>query len=54
MVYPELGIYFVYGNHDKGFYNSRDFTVEELKENHEKNNVRVLEDETVELEGLLS
>ena len=50
---PELGIYFVYGNHDKGYYNSRDFTVEELKENLEKNNVRVLEDETVELEGLI-
>lgn len=39
------GIYFVYGNHDKGYYNSRPFTAEELDEELRKNGVNVLEDE---------
>lgn len=39
------GIYFVYGNHDKGYYNSRPFTAEELDAELRKNGVNVLEDE---------
>jgi len=41
----QYGIYFVYGNHDKGYYNTRPFTVDELAEELHKNNVNVLEDE---------
>ncbi len=45
----KYGVYFVFGNHDKGYGNSRDFTESELREELEKNNVRILEDMTVEL-----
>lgn len=41
------GIYFAYGNHDKGYYNARDFSADDLKEELEKNNVKILEDENV-------
>lgn len=43
----KYGVYFVYGNHDKGYYNSRSFTADELAENLRKNGVVILEDETV-------
>ena len=39
------GVYFVYGNHDKGYFNYRDFTTDELREELVKNNVTILEDE---------
>ncbi|NLT07884.1 MAG: metallophosphoesterase [Ruminococcus sp.] len=42
-----FGVYFVYGNHDKGYYNNRDFTYEELEEELYKNGVTVLKDEYV-------
>ena len=45
----KYGVYFIYGNHDKGYGNSRDFTAEELKEELEKNGVKVLEDEVLDL-----
>lgn len=41
------GIYFVFGNHDKGYYNNRKFTGEELVKELEKNGVRTLQDEAV-------
>ena len=42
------GIYFVHGNHDKGYYGKyRGFTVQELEDELKKNNVRILKDEAV-------
>ena len=42
------GVYFVDGNHDKGYYESgRDFTYSDLIDELEKNNVTVLKDESV-------
>lgn len=45
----KYGIYFSYGNHDKGYYGSsyRGFSKEDLEEEFEKNNIKVLEDESV-------
>lgn len=42
------GVYYIDGNHDKGYYQSgRDFTYDELISELEKNGVTVLKDETV-------
>ncbi|SEF93767.1 hypothetical protein SAMN04487934_10593 [Eubacterium ruminantium] len=41
------GIYYSCGNHDKGYYQSRDFSYDELIAELKKNGVTVLEDETV-------
>ncbi len=41
------GIYYCSGNHDKGYYQSRDFSYDELIDELKKNGVTVLEDETV-------
>lgn len=41
------GIYMVYGNHDKGYYRYRDFTVDELVAELENSGVILLEDEAV-------
>lgn len=45
----KYGVYFVFGNHDKGYYSEerRGYSVDELIENLESSNVKVLEDETV-------
>ena len=40
---------FAYGNHDKGYYNSRGYTPEELEEQLKNNGVMVLEDKTVSM-----
>lgn len=45
----KYGVYFSYGNHDRGYYDSRDFTYQELETELEKNNVTVLKDESVEI-----
>lgn len=39
------GTYFVFGNHDKGYFNSRDFTEKELRDNLTKNHVTIMEDD---------
>lgn len=45
---PGYGTYFIYGNHDKGYYESyRDFTYQELAAALEENGVTILEDESV-------
>lgn len=44
---PAFGVFYVFGNHDKGYYDRRDFSYGELTEELEKNGVVVLEDETV-------
>ena len=41
------GIYFVYGNHDKGYFKYRDFSETELVSELERNHVIILEDEAV-------
>ncbi len=47
-----LGVYYAYGNHDKGYYgSSRGYTYEALEEALTKNGVIILEDETAELTG---
>ena len=48
------GVYFVYGNHDKGYFHSRDFSAEELDKELEKNDVTVLKDEMVDLNEHIS
>ncbi len=45
----KYGVYFIYGNHDKGYSNYRDFTDTEIKEELAKNNVVILEDEIVDI-----
>ncbi len=42
------GVYFIFGNHDKGYYEGyRDFTSDDLRKELEKNNVVILEDESI-------
>ena len=41
------GVYFVYGNHDKGYFRYRSFSAAELREELLSNNVVILEDESV-------
>lgn len=44
----KYGVYFTFGNHDKGYFeNSHDFTEDELRQELSKNNVKILEDELV-------
>jgi len=43
----KYGVYFVYGNHDNGYYQYRDFTSQELESELEKNGVTVLKDRNV-------
>lgn len=49
----KYGVYFCFGNHDKGYYSAdvRGWDVNDLVENLEKNNVTVLEDESVLVDG---
>lgn len=41
------GVYFVYGNHDNGYFQSRDFSAADLRNALTENGVTILEDETV-------
>ena len=50
---PKYGVYFVYGNHDRGYFNNRDFNATDLENELEKNNVKILEDEIVELNNIV-
>lgn len=43
----KYGVFLSFGNHDKGYYDSRGYDGDELKAELTKNGVRVLEDETV-------
>ena len=45
------GVYFVYGNHDMGYFNYRDFDDYDFRGELRKNNVNILEDTFVELGG---
>lgn len=48
---PKYGVYFVFGNHDRGYFNNREYTGEDLVKELEKNNVKVLVDEIVEFDS---
>ncbi len=50
---PKYGVYFIFGNHDRGYFNNRDFSGDDLIKELEKNNVKVLEDEIVELDNIV-
>ncbi len=41
------GVYYVYGNHDKGYYRYRDFSAQDLRAELERNGITILEDESV-------
>ena len=41
------GVFYVFGNHDKGYYNSRNFATAQLRQALEDNGVTILEDESV-------
>ena len=45
LIKPKYGSYFIYGNHDKGYFNYRDFSNEDLRNELTKNNISILEDE---------
>lgn len=45
----KYGVYFVYGNHDKGYFDYRKYTTNDLVKELEKNNVIILEDEVYEV-----
>ena len=42
---PKYRVWYVYGNHDKGYYQSRAFTATELDETLRAHNINVMEDE---------
>lgn len=43
----KYGVYFNYGNHDKGYFNGRDFDADDLEEALRRNNVTLLCDESL-------
>ncbi len=43
----KYGTYFVFGNHDEGYFNSRNFSGDELKQALKENGIRIMEDDTV-------
>lgn len=45
------GVYFVFGNHDTGYFNYRSFSPEELRRELAANGVTVLEDESILIDG---
>ena len=45
----KYGVYFVYGNHDKGYFNKRSYNNEDLRKELFKNNVVILEDDIVDI-----
>ena len=46
---PKYGTYYIYGNHDRGYFNYRDFTKQNLINELKKNNVKILKDEVINL-----
>lgn len=43
----KYGVYFVYGNHDKGYFNRRDFNDKDLRRELKENKITILEDESI-------
>ena len=49
LIKAKYGVYFIYGNHDKGYFDYRNFKDKELREELEKNNVIILEDDIINI-----
>ena len=47
-----FGVYYVHGNHDRGYYQSRSFTLADIRSALQRNGVTVLEDETASVGGI--
>ena len=45
----EYGVYFILGNHDKGYFNNRGYDYNDIQKELKKNNVIILEDEIVNI-----
>ena len=45
----KYGVYFVFGNHDIGYYNNREYTEKDIRNVLQNNNVTILEDEYIDL-----
>lgn len=50
MIKSKYGVYFINGNHDKGYYNNKDYSYDDFINELEKNNVIVLKDEVVNID----
>ena len=46
------GVYYTHGNHDRGYYSSRGFSLKDISSTLRQNGVTVLEDETAETGGI--
>ena len=53
-IHPRYGTYYVFGNHDNGYYRYRDFSGEDLRRTLRSNSVTVLEDESVLVDDYVS
>lgn len=54
LIKAKYGIYFVFGNHDRGYFNKRSFNENDLVNELEKNNVIVLKDEIKEINDYIT
>ena len=45
----KYGVYFVFGNHDKGYYRRKSFTEDDIRKELANNNVKILEDECLDI-----
>ena len=45
----KYGVYFIYGNHDKGYYNKRSYNANDIEKELNNNNVIILEDASMEI-----
>jgi predicted MPP superfamily phosphohydrolase len=45
----KYGVYFVFGNHDKAYFDLREFKTDDLRDELQKNNVVILEDDIIEI-----
>lgn len=50
----KYGVYFIYGNHDKGYYNKRSYTDIDIRRELKNNNVTILEDNYSEITDNIS
>ena len=49
LISSKYGVYYIYGNHDRGYFNYRNFSEKDLINELEKNNVIILKDEVKEI-----
>lgn len=50
----KYGVFFTYGNHDKGYFDYRDFNDDRIREELKKNNVTILEDQIYEINDYIN